>query len=64
MCLRTRRAEFVFINPNAKGTCGCGESFTVDPKAARQNAAEAQQPQQQQPSGGGEAAAAAAGGQG
>ena len=22
-------AEFVFQNPNAKGTCGCGESFTV-----------------------------------
>lgn len=33
------KSEFVFINPNAKGTCGCGESFTVDPKAARQNAA-------------------------
>ncbi|KXZ45088.1 hypothetical protein GPECTOR_58g536 [Gonium pectorale] len=23
------RQEFVFINPNAKGTCGCGESFTT-----------------------------------
>ena len=22
-------AGFVFDNPNAKGTCGCGESFTV-----------------------------------
>ena len=22
-------AGFVFTNPNAKGTCGCGESFTV-----------------------------------
>ncbi len=22
-------AEFVFKNPNAKGTCGCGESFNV-----------------------------------
>lgn len=21
--------EFVFNNPNAKGTCGCGESFSV-----------------------------------
>lgn len=21
--------EFVFHNPNAKGTCGCGESFNV-----------------------------------
>ena len=37
------RSEFVFVNPNAKGTCGCGESFTVDPKAARQNAADVQQ---------------------
>jgi iron-sulfur cluster assembly protein len=22
-------AGFVFDNPNAKGSCGCGESFTV-----------------------------------
>lgn len=22
-------SEFVFSNPNAKGTCGCGESFNV-----------------------------------
>lgn len=22
-------SEFVFNNPNIKGTCGCGESFTV-----------------------------------
>jgi iron-sulfur cluster assembly protein len=22
-------AGFVFANPNAKGSCGCGESFTV-----------------------------------
>jgi len=22
-------ARFVFANPNAKGACGCGESFTV-----------------------------------
>ncbi|XP_022669590.1 iron-sulfur cluster assembly 1 homolog, mitochondrial-like [Varroa jacobsoni] len=22
-------SEFIFHNPNAKGTCGCGESFTV-----------------------------------
>lgn len=22
-------AGFVFNNPNAKGTCGCGESFTI-----------------------------------
>ena len=23
------RSEFVFQNPNAKGECGCGESFNV-----------------------------------
>eukprot|EP01027_Heterolobosea_sp_BB2_P006075 GEZU01009210.1.p1 GENE.GEZU01009210.1~~GEZU01009210.1.p1 ORF type:complete len:131 (+),score=6.84 GEZU01009210.1:66-458(+) len=23
------RSEFVFKNPNAKGSCGCGESFNV-----------------------------------
>jgi iron-sulfur cluster assembly protein len=23
-------AEFTFKNPNAKGECGCGESFNVD----------------------------------
>lgn len=23
------RSEFVFENPNAKGSCGCGESFTT-----------------------------------
>jgi len=23
------RSEFVFMNPNASGTCGCGESFTT-----------------------------------
>ena len=23
------REEFVFTNPNSKGSCGCGESFTV-----------------------------------
>ena len=23
------KAEFVFNNPNAKGTCGCGESFHI-----------------------------------
>ena len=23
------RSEFVFENPNAKGACGCGESFTT-----------------------------------
>ncbi|MEO8142360.1 MAG: iron-sulfur cluster assembly accessory protein, partial [Sphingomicrobium sp.] len=22
-------AGFTFVNPNAKGACGCGESFTV-----------------------------------
>lgn len=23
------KSEFVFENPNAKGTCGCGESFHI-----------------------------------
>jgi len=23
------KSEFVFNNPNSKGTCGCGESFHV-----------------------------------
>jgi len=23
------RSEFVFLNPNSKGSCGCGESFTT-----------------------------------
>ena len=23
------KSEFVFNNPNAKGTCGCGESFHI-----------------------------------
>ena len=23
------KSEFVFNNPNIKGTCGCGESFNV-----------------------------------
>jgi iron-sulfur cluster assembly accessory protein len=23
------RSEFVFVNPNAQGTCGCGESFSI-----------------------------------
>ena len=22
-------SEFIFNNPNIKGTCGCGESFTI-----------------------------------
>ena len=26
---RPRRSEFVFENPNSKGSCGCGESFTT-----------------------------------
>lgn len=26
-------SAFVFLNPNATGECGCGESFTVDPTA-------------------------------
>lgn len=28
------RSEFVFINPNASGTCGCGESFTTEKTSA------------------------------
>ncbi len=24
------KSEFVFINPNAKSACGCGESFNID----------------------------------
>jgi len=23
------KSEFVFVNPNAKSTCGCGESFNM-----------------------------------
>jgi len=23
------KSEFVFTNPNSKGSCGCGESFNV-----------------------------------
>eukprot|EP00884_Botryococcus_braunii_P006406 jgi/Botrbrau1/15767/Bobra.4_1s0129.1 len=23
------KSEFIFINPNSKGSCGCGESFTT-----------------------------------
>ena len=26
--------QFVFRNPNVKGECGCGESFTTDSEAA------------------------------
>jgi len=28
-------SEFVFHNPNAQGSCGCGESFTVQPRAGQ-----------------------------
>ncbi|KAL9265528.1 Iron-sulfur assembly protein IscA-like 1, mitochondrial-like protein [Drosera capensis] len=33
------RSEFVFINPNSKGQCGCGESFmtTSSSEATEQN---------------------------
>ncbi|KAF4367928.1 hypothetical protein CsatB_011220 [Cannabis sativa] len=27
------RSEFIFINPNSKGQCGCGESFMTTSKA-------------------------------
>ena len=23
------KSEFIFVNPNSKGSCGCGESFNV-----------------------------------
>lgn len=49
------RSEFVFINPNAKGTCGCGESFTTDPKGSGEG-------RDAGPEGGGQKAAAAAAG--
>lgn len=26
------QAKLMYINPNESGRCGCGESFTVDPK--------------------------------
>ncbi|KAJ0764029.1 putative FeS cluster insertion, HesB-like domain superfamily [Helianthus annuus] len=26
-CYDWCRSEFIFINPNSKGQCGCGESF-------------------------------------
>ena len=29
------KSEFVFTNPNAEGTCGCGESFNVGSKDAK-----------------------------
>ncbi|KAF3332810.1 iron-sulfur assembly protein IscA-like 1 [Carex littledalei] len=25
------KSEFIFINPNSKGQCGCGESFMTNP---------------------------------
>lgn len=27
------RSEFIFINPNSKGQCGCGESFMTTSSA-------------------------------
>ncbi|XP_044461155.1 iron-sulfur assembly protein IscA-like 1, mitochondrial [Mangifera indica] len=29
------RSEFIFINPNSKGQCGCGESFMTTGSAAK-----------------------------
>lgn len=29
LCVHGCRSEFTFHNPNSKGECGCGESFTV-----------------------------------
>ncbi|GKV39753.1 hypothetical protein SLEP1_g47476 [Rubroshorea leprosula] len=32
------RSEFIFINPNSKGQCGCGESFvTSSARASKQD---------------------------
>lgn len=33
------RSEFIFINPNSKGQCGCGESFmtAADGSTAKQS---------------------------
>ncbi|KAM7260950.1 hypothetical protein ACFE04_026425 [Oxalis oulophora] len=28
------KSEFIFINPNSKGECGCGESFMTTSKSA------------------------------
>lgn len=33
------RAEFIFENPNATGTCGCGESFNIKPPETTTTAA-------------------------
>lgn len=30
-------SEFVFNNPNITGTCGCGESFSVEPNPEANN---------------------------
>jgi len=32
----TLSSEFVFHNPNATATCGCGESFTTDAMKSKQ----------------------------
>ncbi|PIA59051.1 hypothetical protein AQUCO_00400128v1 [Aquilegia coerulea] len=34
----TLRSEFVFINPNSKGQCGCGESFMTTTSAGASKA--------------------------
>jgi iron-sulfur cluster assembly protein len=34
-------SEFVFHNPNATGTCGCGESFTTKEQAEQAEQAHA-----------------------
>ncbi|KAJ4978536.1 hypothetical protein NE237_009316 [Protea cynaroides] len=31
------KSEFIFINPNSKGQCGCGESFMTTPSAGTTN---------------------------
>jgi len=38
-------SEFVFQNPNATGTCGCGESFTTKEMKEMRDIKEQQQAQ-------------------
>ncbi|GAB4819807.1 hypothetical protein N2152v2_006853 [Parachlorella kessleri] len=57
------RSEFVFVNPNAKSTCGCGESFTTGGSTSASSPAAAAAAQQQSAAPEAAAAAVAAGGQ-
>lgn len=38
------RSEFVFVNPNADSTCGCGESFTTGNATAAASSASISRP--------------------